>query len=99
MARKVKQGPPLSPGLSALQFLKSTRCQRAAYIITMEHQDGHQTLAPVFIAVDTTCFTFSTAAVLARLVTRLYIKPGSFGFDDATIVLAQVSRLLSSHDA
>ena len=64
----------------------------------MEHQGEHQTLAPVFIAVDTICFTLSTAAILARLVTRIHIIPRSFGMDDATILLAQVSSLMQCHD-
>ena len=61
----------------------------------MDRPGVHQNLGPVFVAVDVICFAFSTAAVLARLVTRIWITH-NFGWDDATIALAQVRSF--SHD-
>lgn len=59
----------------------------------MDHISTEQNLGPVFTAVDIVVFSLSTLFVLLRLGTRFFITRNP-GWDDATIVLAQVSGVV-----
>ena len=58
----------------------------------MAHSDNED-LGPVFISVDTVLYAISTAFILARLFTRIWITR-NIGWDDATIVLAYLLTAL-----
>lgn len=59
----------------------------------MDRISTEQNLGPVFTAVDIVVFSLSTLFVLLRLGTRFFITRNP-GWDDATIVLAQVSGVV-----
>lgn len=59
----------------------------------MDRISTEQNLGPVVTAVDIVVFSLSTLFVLLRLGTRFFITRNP-GWDDATIVLAQVSGVV-----
>lgn len=59
----------------------------------MDRIQTEQNLGPVFITVDIVVFALSTVFVLLRLGTRFFITRNP-GWDDATILLAQVSGVV-----
>lgn len=64
----------------------------------MDRIQTDQNLGPVFTAVDVVVFALSTTFVLLRLGTRFFITRNP-GWDDATILLAQVSRAFLSQSS
>ena len=56
--------------------------------------DGDRNLGPVLIGVNWAIFTPSWIAVILRSITRIWISR-NFGWDDAVMVFAQVSKNLS----
>ena len=56
------------------------------------HSHGDRNLGPVLLGVNWAVFGPSTVIVGLRVVTRLWITH-NFGWDDATILLAQVRKL------
>ena len=59
----------------------------------LPYPGADRNLGPAVNAVDGTLFTLSTVIVALRLFTRLRITR-NFGWDDATITLAQVRQQL-----
>ena len=56
----------------------------------MDRIHTERNLGPVFTAIDIAVFALSTFCVLVRVLTRSFITRNP-GWDDATIILAQVN--------